>query len=142
MRSSRKRDEFPKATKSRLAGRAGYKCSKCGKSTIGPGEGPDEVASDGKACHIEAASRTGGPRFNPNLEPEERADIQNGIWACSFHAIEIDSLTSTYAVDVLRHLKTAREEKAAKARQARSSPFCDGPPLSELLAGRRAAPIR
>jgi hypothetical protein len=57
------RHDFNAATKTLIAGRAGYRCSipGCCRVTIGPGSEANEVASTGVASHIFSAS-AGGPR--------------------------------------------------------------------------------
>ena len=107
------RDNFSKKVRQKLADRAGHKCSICEKPTSGPGSDPDLTLSDGIAAHITAASPK-GPRFNENLTTDQRRSVENGIWACTRHAREIDSDTSPFSVDVLRGLKRRREELAKK----------------------------
>lgn len=51
------RDNFSEATKRKLAERVGYKCSNpfCRRTTIGPQNGTNGIASIGEASHICAA---------------------------------------------------------------------------------------
>ena len=56
----------------------------------GPHSNPQKRVSIGEAAHITAAAE-GGPRYNPDLTPEERSSIENGIWLCKSCARMIDS---------------------------------------------------
>lgn len=76
------------------------------------------VAEDGisiisKICHIEAASAQ-GPRYNPNMNDDERRDFNNLILLCDEHHIMIDNKEneSIYTVDLLREWKEKHEKKA------------------------------
>lgn len=89
---SNKRDEFDKPTVEALAKRAAYICSNpdCKTLTIAPSSVEDtKVTYIGKAAHITAAAE-GGPRYNPDLSPEDRKSIDNGIFLCSNCADMID----------------------------------------------------
>lgn len=90
------RDDFMPDTKEKLAARAGYRCSfpGCRVLTIGPSsEGPDATSSVGMACHISAASAgPGARRYRPDMSPEDRRSISNGIWMCYTHGKLIDIL--------------------------------------------------
>lgn len=70
----------------------GGKCSNpnCRRETKGPHSNPQKRVSIGEAAHITAAAE-GGPRYNPDLTPEERSSIENGIWLCKSCARMIDS---------------------------------------------------
>lgn len=117
----KRRDEFLVKTRRDLAGRAGHRCSLCEKATSGPGAGPGLVRHNGRAAHITAASRK-GPRFDASLTPNQRADLENGIWLCTEHADEIDDVASTYSVDALRGLKQIREAHAKREVQGSRTP--------------------
>lgn len=86
------RAEFSNGVRTTIAGRAGYRCSypDCGKVTIGPGAGPEDITSIGVASHIYAASE-GGPRGQGELSDAELADIGNAIWLCEDHARLVDA---------------------------------------------------
>ncbi len=112
---STNRDNFLKKTKSRLAARAGYRCSMtgCGAATVGPSdEGSEAVVSVGVAAHISAAAPN-GRRYDCNMTTAERSDIRNGIWLCNTHSVEIDRDESRYKPDLLRNMKAERERHAA-----------------------------
>lgn len=81
------------------------------RQTEGPALDVDKSVSIGKAAHITAAS-PGGPRYDPSLTVEERADISNGIWLCSNHADLIDKDEKRFPVDVLRKWKQDAEQLA------------------------------
>lgn len=108
----RNRADFPKRTKVALALRANYRCSfpGCGLPTSGPSEeGPDKTLSLGDASHIHAASE-GGPRYLSTMTPEQRSDIQNGIWLCALHNRLVDDDTIKYTADALKQMKRDHEE--------------------------------
>jgi hypothetical protein len=109
----RRLDDFPAQVTRFLAARAGHACCVCHAPTSGPGAAPTAVINDGVAAHITAASPA-GPRYDPSLSLEQRKAADNGIWVCTKHGREIDSVASTYSVESLRGLKRIREDKAAE----------------------------
>jgi hypothetical protein len=74
------RDDFSEDTKRILAFRVSTACSNpdCQADTGGPQEDPAKAINVGVAAHITSAS-LGGPRYNPNLTPEQRGSTDNGI---------------------------------------------------------------
>jgi hypothetical protein len=113
---SSQRDEFPQAIKEVLAKRAGQRCSNptCVGPTSGPHADESKAINLGVAAHITAAA-PGGPRYNPNLSPEERAAISNGIWLCQTCAKLVDSDTATYPEERLIIWKRHHEESVQAA---------------------------
>ena len=113
------RDEFSPSTKRALAARAGWCCSLtgCGKLTVGPSEeAPDAIAMIGEAAHIcGAASGRGSRRYDPNMTPEQRSDIENGIWLCATHARLVDRDEITFDAAELRAMKREREAACSRA---------------------------
>lgn len=108
------RDDFFQNTKENAAKRVAYRCSLCGKPTIGPSqENSSATSNTGVASHICAAA-PGGPRFDPNMTPEQRRSIDNCIWMCQTHSRIIDTDVVKYPVDYLHKLKREAEEKAAQ----------------------------
>jgi hypothetical protein len=107
------RDEFSASTKRSLAQRAGYLCSICSKSTVGPSrESGTAVSLTGQAAHISAASGgTGSRRYDSSLTPQERSAAENGIWLCSDHATLIDRDENRFTIEYLKDIKQAHEEK-------------------------------
>lgn len=103
------RDDFSKKVKDLLARRVGYKCSICFHTTIGPTTSPEGSLSTGEAAHITSAS-PGGPRYNPNLTPEQRKGYENGIWVCSECAHIIDNDKPLTPEAKIRQWKTKAEE--------------------------------
>ena len=99
-------DDFSEAVKRVLASRVGNQCSnpECRALTSGPQEDPAKAVNVGVAAHITAAS-PGGPRYDPELLPEERSGPGNGIWLCQNHAKLIDNDAARYTVDVLKKCK-------------------------------------
>lgn len=88
------RDEFSPRTRRAVALRAGYLCSfrGCQQPTAGPSqESPVAVTVTGRAAHIHgAAPGPGSRRYLASMSPEERSDISNAIWLCTYHADLID----------------------------------------------------
>ncbi|MES0110028.1 hypothetical protein [Mesorhizobium sp. M0013] len=125
--ASRRRDDFKPAVKTQLAQRVGYLCShpECQRPTIGPKKGEAGANNIGVAAHIKAAS-IGGPRYESDQTPSERAGMENGIWLCADHAHLIDHDPNEFTVDKLRGWKHAAEERAFK----------------QLATGRGAATIQ
>ena len=115
------RDDFSARTKEILAKRVTYKCSnpECKKPTIGPNSDPNKTVLIGVAAHITAAA-VGGPRYNLDLTPEERVDIDNGIWLCQNCSTLIDKDTAKYSVDLIGRWKAQAEDEAFKALQQRN----------------------
>lgn len=128
------RDDFPTAVKKLLAARAGYRCSNpnCQRLTIGPASTPNESVSIGEAAHITAAA-PGGPRYDPNLSPEERKSAGNGIWLCKVDARLIDVDPARYTEQVLRQWKVEAEARA-------SASIC-GPAVADERVSNSAAVI-
>lgn len=120
------RDEFSEDVKRKLAGRAGHHCSNpnCKQQTSGPSEAAKAVTNVGVAAHITAASE-GGPRYNPSLTPEQRSDIENGIWLCQKCGKAVDDDPNTYTERVLQDWKMKAEDLARKA-------IVEGPPPQPL----------
>lgn len=108
-----KRDDFPKAIKQLLAERVGYRCSRpgCDVPTAGAAAGGG-VSSIGTAAHITAAA-PGGPRYDCELTPAERAHADNGIWLCANHGREVDSDHHRFSVQELRQWKRDAEERSS-----------------------------
>lgn len=112
------RDDFSPKTKELLAKRVTYRCSNpdCRKPTIGPNSDSKNSISIGVAAHITAAS-VGGPRYNEDLTPEERSDIDNGIWLCQNCAALIDRDPLRYTIQLLDEWKSNAEDEAFQALQ-------------------------
>jgi len=79
--------------------------------TIGPNNTGDELTVNlGHAAHIHAASK-GGPRYNPEMSPEDRCAISNGIWLCANHSKLIDADHGQFSADtIIQWKKTAEAE--------------------------------
>lgn len=111
MARSENRDEFNDTTKTRLAMRAGFRCSmpSCGQQTVGPSDdSPDGVINVGVAAHICAAAPN-GPRYAPDMTREQRRDIRNGIWLCATHGQEVDRDVTRFTSDKLAAFKVEHE---------------------------------
>ncbi|MFI9374850.1 hypothetical protein [Streptomyces parvulus] len=65
----------------------------------------------GVGAHITAAAK-GGPRYDDNVSPEERAAYGNGIWLCANHAKLIDDNEDRYTASLLRAWKRNAERNA------------------------------
>lgn len=108
-----RRIDFPKNTKTKLAERAGLRCSyrTCLKETKGPSqteEGEDSSAGIAVAAHIYPASAN-GPRKQDGLSAEQIKHISNGIWLCQNHAKLVDVSVAEYPAETLLQMKAVRE---------------------------------
>ena len=115
------RDDFKQRTIGILAQRVAYRCSRCERSTTGPGSRPDSRVSIGVAAHITAAS-PGGPRHDPRLTRDERASPRNGIWLCQACARLVDADAERYTVEILHVWKRRAEERARSSLEAWPTP--------------------
>jgi hypothetical protein len=107
------RDDFTRATKEKLAHRAGYRCSNpdCGIPTRGAASDDEGTISIGVAAHITAASSE-GPRYDPSLTSDERKAPSNGIWLCQNHGKLVDSDESQFSVQDLLSWKRLAERRS------------------------------
>lgn len=104
-----KGSEFTVFTKRRLAERAGYMCSLCGRLTVGPStESNSSVSLLGDAAHI-AAAKPGGRRYIKDMTNKQRKDIANGIWLCKLHHKSVDSDEHEYTIQYLNTIKANHE---------------------------------
>ena len=110
MRSS-KRDNFTETTRHRIGKQAGWHCSCpwCRRPTVGSNSEGDDVIDVGIAAHIRAAA-PGGPRYDPDMSPEERKSVSNGIWLCETHARLVDSKDPMFTVDLLQEWKGGAQD--------------------------------
>ncbi|MVT07814.1 hypothetical protein [Chitinophaga tropicalis] len=107
---ARSRDGFTPKTIRTLEVRVGTTCSNptCRINTTAAHTNPDGVLRIGVAAHIKAAA-PGGPRYDPNMTPEQRSDISNGIWLCQNCARMIDVDDILFPVDLLMAWKAEAE---------------------------------
>ncbi len=110
------RDDFSSKIKIVLANRVATICSnpECEIPTYGPHTEPTKFTNKGVAAHITAAS-PGGPRYAPELTPEERSAIDNAIWLCQSCAKMVDNDGDRYSVKLLCAWKHKTETRARKA---------------------------
>ena len=127
-----RRLEFPLRTKRILAARVGYRCSNPSckmTSTIGPGDGPDEVVILGEAAHIVGAIQDGedslSPRADPHKNPDEIKSVGNGIWLCRNCHKLVDARDSTYTVETLRDWKNEAERRQKRVLEEQPSSFVE-----------------
>jgi hypothetical protein len=113
MAKRKNRDDFTEKTKRQIAKRAGWLCSypPCRNPTIGATSDSEGEISIGTAAHICAAA-PGGPRYDPNMSPEERRSAKNGIWMCRDHGTAVDSNDPEFTVERLRGWKKRAEEES------------------------------
>jgi hypothetical protein len=106
-------DDFSEQVKRALAARVGHRCSSpdCRALTSGPQDDPAKSVNVGIAAHITAAS-LGGPRYDPEMLPEERSAPANGIWLCQNHAKLVDNDTARFTVEILLKWKADAEAEA------------------------------
>ena len=115
-------DDFSEPVKRVLATRVGNLCSnpECRALTSGPQENPAKALNIGVAAHMTAAS-TGGPRYDPQLLPEERSNPSNGVWLCQNCAKLVDNDPTRFTVDLLQKWKTRRGVRGAQTRRKESN---------------------
>src|SRR5258708_1102201 len=142
------RDEFTRLTIERLAKRVGMRCSNpdCRAPTSGPSsEDPSAVTNTGVAAHICAASPA-GPRYDPNMNSEERSGIMNGIWLCQNHAKLIDDDETSFPASMLREWKETAEGiafvEAKGFAVSRARPFADLEKKAPGLIGEMRQDLR
>lgn len=106
------RIEFSNPTKVTLAKRVNYICSNpsCRCFTIGPNDRTDKSSSIGVAAHILPASGAKGPRYEENINEDEIASIENGIWLCYSCSVLIDKDPNRFPKEVLKKWKSQTEE--------------------------------
>lgn len=106
-------DDFTEPVKRALASRVGNLCSNpdCRALTSGPQQDPAKALNIGVAAHITAAS-PGGPRYDPDLLPEERSAPANGVWLCQNCAKLVDNDAPRFTVDQLKTWKNTAETEA------------------------------
>src|SRR6266567_5611553 len=99
-------DDFSEAVKRLLASRVGNLCSNpgCRALTSGPQDDPAKAVNIGVAAHITAAS-AGGPRYDPDLLPEERSAPSNGIWLCQNCGKLVDNDPTRFSTEILKQWK-------------------------------------
>lgn len=98
------RDDFPVDVIEAIRKRTGGRCSvpSCRAATTGPSESRlSGVTNVGVAAHITAAA-PGGPRYDPEMTPEQRRSRANGIWVCQTHGKVIDDDENRYTAGLLR----------------------------------------
>ena len=86
--------------------RVGWLCSypSCREPTVGATSDGDDEINVGVAGHI-AAAAPGGPRYDPEMTPDQRRSPDNGIWLCQDHAKALDSNDPEFTVENLRRWK-------------------------------------
>jgi hypothetical protein len=134
-------DDFSEPVKRALASRVGNLCSnpECRALTSGPQEDPAKALNIGVAAHITAAS-PGGPRYDPELLPEERSGPSNGLWLCQNCAKLVDNDAARFTLELLRGWKVAAEAEA-KFRIGKTSPAGSAPIDLKVGEGVRIEPI-
>lgn len=107
------RDEFATQDKDVLARRVGMSCSNpgCRQLTSGPQDHPRKALNIGVAAHIAAAAAR-GPRYDPKMTAEDRANIINAIWLCQNCAKLVDNDPAHFTVELLRRWKHRSEDAA------------------------------
>jgi hypothetical protein len=132
-------DDFSPKVKQLLAERVNFHCSLCDATTLGPKAGTiDKRFSVGKAAHIKAAAK-GGPRYDENQTPTERAGIENGLGACATCGDIIDRDDGSYTVEELNRIKADAEWLATS--RVGKPPGSDLPALKTSSAIQRAVEV-
>lgn len=108
------RDDFAKPIIRELRERVANHCSNpdCRRKTTGPNSGGRGTIVLGEAAHIHAAAQ-GGPRYDADMSPAERASIDNAIWLCRGCARRVDRDEAAYPATLLRQWKTRAEDLAS-----------------------------
>ena len=103
MPANSRRDEFPIRIRRQIARKSGYRCSNpaCRRMLIGPSEDFRKVVFLGIVSHICAAA-PGGPRYDPEMTPEERSGEENGLLLCRYCAALVDADDRAYPAHLLR----------------------------------------
>jgi hypothetical protein len=102
-------NDFSTKTKEILSKKAGQTCSKCKRHTSGGNSNPQKATIIGQAAHIEG-SRLSDRRYNPKMTPEERSNIENGIWLCASCHKEIDDDPKKFTLELLHKMKAEHED--------------------------------
>ena len=116
------REEFRRAVKEELAGRAGNRCSLpwCRLATSGPAL--RGVANTGVAAHLFSAAAH-GPRGQDGLSPDQLRAAENGIWCCRVHGEYIDTHRGNgFDVDTLKAYRRLAETLASLEQHADVAP--------------------
>lgn len=127
------RDDFPMPIKELLAKRVAFLCSQpsCGQLTSGPQLDPTKFMNVGVAAHITAASPE-GPRYDPNLTPEQRRSAHNGIWLCQTCGKLVDNDPTRYSSETLHEWKMRAEARVLDLLERRASPKPVDPMFARL----------
>ena len=110
--SGSRRDNFTQSVIQILYKRAGGRCCRCAASTFGPvSNNPRKAVNIGQAAHIAAAAPL-GPRYDPDMTPEDRTSATNGMWMCSNCHDIIDRDVEEFPIIRLRKMKREAERRA------------------------------
>lgn len=107
---SDKARQYKPSTIRRLDTLSGNQCAmpNCTKPLIAE----DGISIISKICHIEAASKN-GPRWNPNMNDDDRRHYSNLILLCDEHHVIIDNRENenSYSTELLQKWKRDHERK-------------------------------
>ena len=122
MPANSRRDEFPIRIRRQIARKSGYRCSNpaCRRMLIGPSEDFRKVVFLGIVSHICAAA-PGGPRYDPEMTPEERSGEENGLLLCRYCAALVDADDRAYPAHLLRVWKRQACQFALEQLSARQT---------------------
>lgn len=115
--STASRGTVPVAQEKVLVARSGNRCAypSCGVELVVEAHHQDDrPKAVGKVAHIAAAS-AGGPRFDPDMTPQQRGSARNLIYLCGTHHDAIDSQLALHTRAFLVEAKTAHERLVANA---------------------------
>jgi hypothetical protein len=142
MAKKNNRDEFTPKTKRAIERQARGHCSNpgCRRLTRAATSDGKEEINIGEAAHICAAA-PGGPRYDPNMTPEQRRSPENGIWLCNVDAEAVDSKDSKFTVEELREWKRRTNEDSWRSimHNVPYGPGMQAPTPNELRDRLRAA---
>lgn len=92
-------------TRKILWGRSGNRCAICKHELVVDATAVDNESIIGEECHI-ISSRPNGPRYDPSYPQKKLDTYENLILLCRVHHKMIDDQYESYAVDILRQMKT------------------------------------
>lgn len=108
------RIEFDDKVKEVIRRRAGYRCSKCGRTLAGPGASTSDSVELGQCAHIYAAKPT-GPRGQAHLTSAQLKSAENGMCLCTYCHKLVDGKLhkKKYRAEQLLQIKAIHEYKIA-----------------------------
>lgn len=95
-------------TRKILWGRSGNRCAICRQQLVVDETDVDSESVVGDECHINSGTPN-GPRYEPTVDSQAVDDLSNLLLLCRVHHKMVDDQFETYAVEILRSIKTNHE---------------------------------